>query len=80
MVRAIGFSDPEMEIHQPAISRGESRSFLTRSVAEAGPAFVDAGLLSADELNKTLAAMQAASENPDVLVLAPRMSLVWARK
>ena len=51
------------------------RSFLNWSVAEAGPAFVSAGLLSSDELDKTLAAMQAASENPDVLVLAPRMSI-----
>jgi ubiquinone/menaquinone biosynthesis C-methylase UbiE len=80
LVKAAGFSAPEIEIHQPVLCRGEERFLLKWSVEEAGPAFVAAGLLTATELEQTLAAMHAATEDPDVLILVPRMSLVWARK
>jgi SAM-dependent methyltransferase len=80
MVKDAGFSEPEIEIHQPAISRGEKRFLLQWSVEEAGPAFVSAGLTSLDQLQAILTKMQAATEDPAVLVLAPRMSVVWARK
>jgi ubiquinone/menaquinone biosynthesis C-methylase UbiE len=80
LVKTAGFSDPQIEIHQPAASRGNTGLLLKWSVEEAGPAFVAAGLITSNQLERTLADMQAAAENPDVLVLAPRMSLVWARK
>ncbi len=80
LVLGAGFSDVNMEIHQPAILSGENRSFLKWSVEEAGPAFVDAGIVTAEELERTLAAMQDAVDDPTVLILAPRMSMVWARK
>ena len=80
MVKRAGFAGTQIEIHQPAGSRGENGVLLTWSVAEAGPAFVAAGLLTRPELQRTLDEMEAAAEDPDVLVLAPRMSVVWARK
>ena len=80
LVKHAGFSEPKLEIHQPALLQGEDRQFLRWSVAEAGPAFVDAGLITADELEQTLAEMQDAIEDRNVLILAPRMFLVWARK
>ena len=80
MVKNAGFSNPEIEIHQPAIARGEDRFLLKWSVEEAGPAFVSAGLITPTQLERMLAHMQAATEDPNVLVLAPRMSIVWARK
>ena len=80
MVKAAGFSHPEIEIHQPAMARGDSGLLLKWSVEEAAPAFVAAGLITSDRLEQTLADMQAAAEHPDVLVFAPRMSVVWARK
>lgn len=80
MVQAAGFSEPQIEIHQPAISSGEKRFFLKWSVEEAGPAFISAGLITPDQLERILAKMQAATEDPSVLILAPRMSVVWARK
>lgn len=80
LVKAAGFSDPEIEIHQPAISRGQNKFLLKWSVEEAAPAFVDAGLITSDRLAETIRGMQTAIEDPDVLVLMPRMSLVWARK
>jgi SAM-dependent methyltransferase len=80
MVRAAGFPNPDIEIHQPAIPRGETRFLLKWSVEEAGPGFVEAGLITRDQLTRTLAEMDKATLDPDVLVLPPRMSLVWARK
>lgn len=80
MVIRSGFSDVNVEIHQPAISDGENRLFLKWSVEEAGPAFVNAGIVTDAQLERTLDAMQNAIDDPDVLILAPRMSIVWARK
>jgi len=80
MVKDAGFVDPRIEIHQPAGCRDHNGVLLTSSVAEAGPAFVSAGLITRRELDLTLAEMAAAANNPDVLVLSPRMSVVWAQK
>jgi hypothetical protein len=44
LVMAAGFTDLNMEIHQPAITKsGQDRLFLKWSVEEAGPALVNAG-------------------------------------
>jgi hypothetical protein len=80
MVIRAGFVDVDVEIHQPAITRGVNRSFLKWSVEEAGPTFVDAGIITSERLAQTLVEMQKAIEDPDVLILAPRMSLVSGRK
>jgi ubiquinone/menaquinone biosynthesis C-methylase UbiE len=80
MVKDAGFADPRIEIHQPAGCRDDHGVLLTWSVAEAGPAFVAEGLISSPELKRTLDQMEVAAFDPDVLVLAPRMSVVWARK
>ena len=80
MVKAEGFTATKIEIHQPAIIDGEDRFFLKWSVEEAGPALLNAGIITSDELSQTLAEMQSAVDDPDVLILAPRMSIVWARK
>jgi len=80
MVISTGFSDVNVEIHQPAITRGASRSFLKWSVEEAGPSFVGAGIVTSDQLRQTLDAMQEVIDDPQVLILAPRMSLAWARR
>src|SRR6267154_682134 len=80
MVRAAGFSHPDIEIHQPALARGKDRFLLKWSVEEAGSSFVSAGLITEEQLDRTLREMHAATEDPAVLVLAPRMSIVWARK
>jgi hypothetical protein len=49
-------------------------------VEEAGSAFVEAGLITLEELQRTIIEMERAVYDPDVLALAPRMSLVSARK
>jgi ubiquinone/menaquinone biosynthesis C-methylase UbiE len=80
LVKAAGCPEPDIEIHQPAMARGEDRFLLKWGVEEAGPAFIAAGLVTAAELETILADMDRDTKNPDILVLAPRMSLVWARK
>ncbi|HXA52774.1 MAG TPA: methyltransferase domain-containing protein [Candidatus Acidoferrum sp.] len=80
MVRAAGIPEPELEIHQPAITRGDARFFLKWSVQEAGPALVNAGVLTQAELDRTLKEMEAAVEDLNVLILPPKMSIVWGRK
>jgi len=50
------------------------------TIEEAGPAFVEAGLISADQLHRLLVDMDRAVNDPDVLAIGPRMSLVSGRK
>jgi SAM-dependent methyltransferase len=80
MVQAAGFPEPEITFNQPVLARGENKRLLELSVAEAGPAFVDAGLISAAELDDSLAQMRRLNEDGSVLALMPRMAQVWARK
>jgi SAM-dependent methyltransferase len=80
MVLAAGFPAPEITFNQPVAARGESKRLLELSVAEAGPAFVEAGLITADALDRTLAEMRRLAEDGSVLAVMPRMTQVWARK
>jgi SAM-dependent methyltransferase len=80
MVLAAGFPAPEISFNQPVAARGESKRLLELSVAEAGPAFVEAGLISAEELDCTLAEMRRLAGDGSVLAVMPRMTQVWATK
>jgi SAM-dependent methyltransferase len=80
MVQAAGFPAPEITFNQPALARGEYKRLLELSVAEAGPAFVEAGLITAAELERTLAEMRRLNADETVLAVMPRMAQVWARK
>jgi SAM-dependent methyltransferase len=80
MVRAAGFPAPQVSFNQPVAASGENKRFLELSVAEAGPAFVDAGLITAEELVNTLVQMRGLAADGSVLAVMPRMTQVWARK
>lgn len=80
LVKDAGFQEPDIEIHQPAVARGEDRFLLKWSVEEAAPSFISAGLVTAAEMDTILADMHRDTINPDILPLLPKMSLVWARK
>jgi SAM-dependent methyltransferase len=80
MVQAAGFPAPDINFNQPVRARGENKRFLELSVAEAGPAFVEAGLITAEELVSTLAEMRRLSADEAVVALMPRMAQVWGRK
>ena len=80
MVLAAGFPEPEITFNQPVVARGETKRLLELSYAEAGPAFVDAGLITAEELDRTLVEMRRLNADETVLAVMPRMAQVWARK
>jgi SAM-dependent methyltransferase len=80
MVRAAGFPTPEVTFNQPVLARGENKRLLELSVAEAGPAFIEAGLITAEELDGTLVEMRRLGSDETVLAVMPRMAQVWARK
>jgi ubiquinone/menaquinone biosynthesis C-methylase UbiE len=80
MVLRANFSQAEITMNQPVFSQGENKRLLELSVAEAGPSFVQAGLLTNEELTEMLAEMRRLNEDQTVLALMPRMSQVWAKK
>jgi SAM-dependent methyltransferase len=80
MVHTAGFESPEITYNQPVEARGENKRLLELSVAEAGPAFVQEGLITAEELEATLAAMRRSVADEAVVAVMPRMAQVWARK
>jgi SAM-dependent methyltransferase len=80
MARAAGFPAPEITFNQPVLARGENKRMLELSVAEAGPAFIEAGLITAEELERTLVEMRRLAADETVLAVMPRMAQVWARK
>jgi SAM-dependent methyltransferase len=80
MVQAAGFRAPQVTFNQPVVARGENKRLLELSVAEAWPAFIEAGLISAEDLARTVAEMRRATADETVLALMPRMAQVWARK
>ena len=80
MVLTADFSEPEITYNQPVAARGENKRFLELSLAEAGSAFVKAGLITSEELDGVLVEMRRVAEDETVLAVMPRMSQVWARK
>jgi SAM-dependent methyltransferase len=80
MVLAAGFPTAEITFNQPVVARGEHKRFLELSVAEAGPAFICAGLITSWELERTLVEMRRLARDESVLAIMPRMAQVWARK
>jgi SAM-dependent methyltransferase len=80
MVRDAGFSSPQIAFSQPAFASGDRKRLLELSVAEAGDAFIQAGLITREALDAGLVAMQQLAEDETVLALMPRMAQVWARK
>jgi SAM-dependent methyltransferase len=80
MVLAAGFPMPEVVFNQPVAARGQEKRLLELSVAEAGAAFVEAGLITRAALARTLAEMRCLGRDESVLAVLPRMSQVWARK
>jgi SAM-dependent methyltransferase len=80
LVAEAGFAITSVKVHQPSERAGLTGLLLKWSVQEAGPSFVDAGLVTSEQLQHTVMEMDSAANNPEVLALAPRMSLVSARK
>jgi len=80
LVAEAGFSDISLKVHQPSDRAGLSGLLLKWSVEEAGSAFIEAGLITFEQLQRTIIEMERVVSDRNVLALAPRMSLVSARK
>jgi hypothetical protein len=80
MVLAAGFPAPEFTFNQPIVESGDDKRFLELSVAEAGPAFIDAGLITPAELEAILLEMRRTAADTTVVARMPHMTQVWARK
>jgi SAM-dependent methyltransferase len=80
LVQAAGFPAPAISCHQPVVARGENKRLLELGVAEAGPAFAAAGLITPEELERTLVEMRRLNADETVLAVMPRMTQVWARQ
>jgi hypothetical protein len=80
MVAEAGFASPDIAFNQPAFARGDEKRLLELSVAEAGPALVEAGLLSPQELRNVLLSMTLAAMDESVVAIMPRMAQVVAVK
>jgi SAM-dependent methyltransferase len=80
VVRDAGFSSTQITFSQPAFASGDRKRLLELSVAEAGDAFVEAGLITREALDAGLVAMRQLAEDETVLALMPRMAQVWAGK
>lgn len=61
-VAGAGFTHLGLHVHQPADRAGASGLLLKWSVQEAAPAFVDAGLIQADEIDDLISSMQSAAD------------------
>src|SRR5262249_9218277 len=79
MVLAAGFPAPEITFNQPAIARGENKRMLELSVAEAGPAFVEAGVSTAEARGGLIDERWRMNMDETVWALMPRRAQVWAR-
>jgi SAM-dependent methyltransferase len=77
---AAGVENARLVEHQPENAVYGHRHLLKWSVEEAGAAFVGAGLITEEQLAKTLVEMQQAIDDPGVMIFSPRMYLVSGNK
>ena len=80
LVMETGLSEIGLRVHRPTNRAGKAGLLLKWSVQEAGPAFVHAGLITADELGQTVASTHRPAGDPHTLAVARRISLVSGRK
>jgi SAM-dependent methyltransferase len=80
MVITAGFASADIAFNQPAYARGEEKRLLELSVAEAGPALVEAGILAPQDLRNVLLSMTLAAMDEAVVAIMPRMAQVSAIK
>jgi SAM-dependent methyltransferase len=80
LVRDAGFEAASLRYNQPVAARGEQKRLLELSIAEAGPALIESGLLTAAQLERTTSDMQLATADTNVVAVMPRITQVWARK
>ncbi len=77
---AEGFSQPDVNVNQIALLRGEEKRFWELTLREAAPAILAAHASSADELDVICAEMRQIAQDESILLMLARVTQVWARK
>jgi hypothetical protein len=67
-----------VHFNQPVVARGEHKRLLELTVDEAGPAFVAAGLITQEQLERIVIEMRRLSTDESVLAVMPRTSRMSA--
>lgn len=80
LVMSAGFPEPEVQMNQISLLRGDGKKFWELTLREAAPAILAAHASTTEELQSICAEMQAIAENSSVLLMLARVTQVWARK
>ena len=78
--REVGFESPRVRIDQPVYIAGKRKRFWEFSFLETAPAIVDAGLCSAEEVDRLAQEMEAVATDDTSIVAQARMVQVWQQK
>lgn len=76
--RSVGLH-PEINVVQPAYSRGEEKRVWEYTFLEAAPQMVSAGLTTQEEVERLKRELASVAANPDILVYQTRFVQAWAR-
>jgi SAM-dependent methyltransferase len=79
LFRQLGLN-PQVRFDQPIYATGEGKRFWEYTVLEAGPAIVQAGLATQDDLQRLAEDLAQVARDETILVAQARKVQVWARK
>jgi len=80
LFREIGFSQPEVNVNQIALLRGEEKRFWELTLIEAAPAILAAHASTSEELDAICEEMRQIAQDESILLMLARVTQVWARK
>ena len=80
LFREVGFSQPQANVNQIALLRGEEKRFWELTLREAAPAILAADASTSDELDAICEEMRQIAQDESILLMLARVTQVWARK
>jgi SAM-dependent methyltransferase len=80
LVTAAGFENAEVQLAQPAYTRGDARRLPEWTLAESAASLIEAGLSSREEINSLLADLERYAADETNLIAMARVAQVSARK
>ena len=80
LLLAAGLSSADLRIVQPAALVGEAKLISPITMKSVGPSVVDAGLASAEEVDRIVVALFQFAEDPTSVMSIPRIVQSWGRK
>jgi len=80
LFREVGFSQPEVNVNQFAVLRGEEKRFWELTLREATPAILAAHASTSEELDAICEEMRKIALDESILLMLARVTQVWTRK